>query len=74
MQVLTKRASEEVLIGQVARVVVLETAAEEVKLAVLDAGHGFTARGGAAVADAERHAGRRVRVIAPYGETIEIDA
>jgi len=74
MQVLTRRASEEVVIDQAARMVVLETAADQVKLAVLDPTNGVTTGVRETGPDAERHTGRRVAVIAPYGERIEIDA
>jgi hypothetical protein len=41
MQVLTRRACEEVVIEKAARVVVQETAANQVKLAVVDPTNGF---------------------------------
>ena len=74
MQVLTKRASEEVVLVQAARVVVLETAADEVKLAILDPANGFPASVRETTPNAERPSGRLVQVIAPYGEVIEVDA
>jgi hypothetical protein len=74
MPVLTRRACEEVVIDKAARVVVLETAADEVKLAVVDPTNRCTAGVRETGPDAERHTGRRVAVIAPYGERIEIDA
>ncbi len=74
MQVLTRRPTEEVVLGHAARVVVLETAADEVKLGVVDTPAGFPATVRETAPQAERPTGRQVQVIAPYGETIEIDA
>jgi hypothetical protein len=74
MQVLTKRASEEIVLVQAARVLVLETAADEVKLAILDLANDFAASVRETTPDAKRPTGRLVQVIAPYGEVIETDA
>jgi hypothetical protein len=70
MVVLTKRASEEVVIDKPVRVVFLETARDHVTFGVLDPdeGLGESRRGGAP--DSDRGT---VQVIAPYGEEIEID-
>jgi hypothetical protein len=73
VQVLTRRAAEEVVLDHPGRVVVLETAADEVKLGVVDATDGFAAGVREVAPDAGRSTGRPVQVIAPYGETIEID-
>jgi hypothetical protein len=74
MQLLTRRACEEVVIDKAARVVVQETAANQVKLAVVDPTNGFRTGVRETGPNAERDTGRRVAVIAPYGEWIEIDA
>jgi hypothetical protein len=70
MLVLTKRASEEVVIDKPVRVVILETARGHVTFGVLDPNEGLedSRRGGSP--DSDRGT---VKVIAPYGEEIEID-
>jgi hypothetical protein len=70
MVVLTKRASEEVVLDRPVRVVFLETARDHVKFGVLDPDEGVAEvrRGGAP--DSDRGT---VKVIAPYGEEIEVD-
>jgi hypothetical protein len=73
MMVLTKRASEEVVIDKPRRVVVLETAPDKVKLGLLDTGDDFRESFDATFSDPDRHTGRSVKIIAPYGEEIEID-
>jgi hypothetical protein len=68
MVVLTERVSEEV--DKPARVVFLETAPDHVKVGVFDAHEGVEVMCGTISPDSGR---RTVRVIAPYGEQIEID-
>jgi hypothetical protein len=70
MVVLTKRASEEVVIDKPARVVFLETGPDHVKVGVLDTDEGVEECWRATSRDAGR---RTVPVIAPYGEQIEIE-
>jgi Global regulator protein family len=70
MVVLTKRASEEVVMDKPVRVVVLETARDHVTLGVLDPGDGFAGSRRGGFPDSDRGT---VKVIAPYGEEIEID-
>jgi hypothetical protein len=70
MQVITRRASEEVVIDKPARVVVLQTAPDKVKLGLLDRGKDVWST----FSDPGRPTGKRVKVIAPYGEEIEIDS
>ncbi len=70
MQVLTKRASEEVVIDKPVRVVVLRTAPDEVTFGLLERGDEVRRTFSAP----DRPAGKRVKVIAPYGEEIEIDS
>jgi hypothetical protein len=70
MVVLTKRASEEVVLDKPARVVFLETAPDHVKVGVFDAEEGVEDSCRVSSPDSGR---RTVPVIAPYGEEIEID-
>jgi hypothetical protein len=70
MVVLTKRASEEVVIDKPARVVFLETGPDHVKFGVLDTDEGVEEMCRTISPDTGR---RTVQVIAPYGEQIEID-
>jgi hypothetical protein len=72
MQVLTKRASEEVVIESV-RVLVLETGADKVRFAILEPGDGFGERCRETIANSGQRHGTGVKVIAPFGEEIEID-
>jgi len=73
MVVLTKRASEEVVIDKSHRVVVLETGPDKVKFGLLDTGCDFEKSNEETFSDTYRSNGRTVKVIAPYGEEIEID-
>jgi hypothetical protein len=73
MVVLTKRASEQVVLDKPGRVVVLETAPDKVKLGVLGAGEGCEESRRESSPDSGRSAGGAVQVIAPYGEQVEID-
>jgi hypothetical protein len=70
MRVFTKRASEEVVIDRPARVVVLKTAPDRVKLGLLEGGEEVRRT----FPDPDRPTGERVKVIAPFGEEIEIDS
>jgi hypothetical protein len=71
MEVLTKRASEEVFIDKPMRVVCLETAPDHVTLGVLDPDEEFEE----GYSEFSPHSDRgTVKVIAPYGEEIEIEA
>jgi hypothetical protein len=70
MQVLTKRASEEVVIDRPVRVIVLTTAPDEVKLGLLDGGEEVRRT----FSEPDRPTGKTAKVIAPYGEEIEIDS
>jgi hypothetical protein len=74
MRVLTKRTSETFVIDKPGRVVVLKTAPDQVKLGFLDAGEGVEQSRRETSPDSDRRTGRVVKVIAPYGEEIEIDA
>jgi hypothetical protein len=73
MVVLTRRAAEEVVLDQPGRVVVLETAPDQVKLGVLDTGEGREGGRRESPPGWGRHPGGAVQVIAPYGEWVEID-
>jgi hypothetical protein len=70
MRVFTKRASEEVVIDQPVRVVILRTAPDKVKFGLLDRGDEVRRT----FSDPDRPTGKRAKVIAPYGEEIEIDS
>ncbi len=70
MRVLTKRASEEVVIDQPVRLVVLKTTPDKVKFGLLDRG----AEVRRTFSSPDRPTGKTVKIIAPYGEEIEIDA
>ncbi len=69
MQVFTKRASEEVVIDKPVRVIVLKTTPNKVKVGLLDRGEAVRRTSPAP----GRPARKRVKIIAPYGEEIEID-
>jgi hypothetical protein len=71
MRVLTKKVSEEVLIDKPTRLVVLEAAANKVKFGIKGGGSGE--RGRETAAHPNGRAGKTVKIIAPYGEEIEID-
>jgi len=73
MMVLTKRASEEVVIDKPSRVVVLETKPDMVKFGLLDSGNDFRESCRETYSDPDRHTGWSVKIIAPFGEEIEID-
>jgi hypothetical protein len=69
MQVFSRRASEEVVIDKPVRVIVLKTAPDKVKFGLLDRGEEVRRTFSAP----DRPTGKRVTIIAPYGEEIEID-
>jgi hypothetical protein len=70
MRVFTKKASEEVVIDKPTRVVVLKTAPDMVKFGLLDRGEDVRRT----LSDPDGPTGKTVKVIAPYGEEIEIDS
>jgi hypothetical protein len=69
MRVFTRRATEEVRIAKPVRLVVLKTAPDEVKFGLLDSGDDVRRT----CSDPDRPTRKRVKVIAPYGEEIEVD-
>jgi len=69
MKVLTKRASEQVMIDQPVRLIVLKTGTDKVELGLLDRGEDVRRT----FSDPDRPSEKRVKVIAPFGEEIEID-
>jgi hypothetical protein len=70
MEVLTKRASEEVFIDKPMRMVFLETTGDHVTLGVLDPDEEFEEGYGEVSPHSDRGT---VKVMAPYGEEIEIE-
>ena len=70
MRVFTRRASEEVGVDRPARLVVLRTATDGVQLGLLEGGED-AGKGGP---DPGPPADEVVKVIAPFGEVIEIDS
>jgi carbon storage regulator CsrA len=74
MQVLTKRASEEVVLAKPARIVVLETTADEVKFGILDDSEGPGGSCRETSAGTGGHTGAGVRFLAPDGEEVEVDS
>jgi len=70
MQVFTKRASEEIVIEKPVRLIVLKTAPDQVKFGVLDKGDDVRRT----FSHPDCPTGMKVKVIAPYGEEIEIDS
>jgi hypothetical protein len=73
MKVLTKRASEQVVIDKPVRLVVLNTAPDKVKLGVLDTDEGVEESRREPSPDSDRRTEMGVKIVAPYGEEIEID-
>ena len=58
---------------QVVRVVILETPPDQVKFGVLDTDEGFEDSPRETSPDSDRRTERAVKVMAPYGEEIEVD-
>jgi len=73
MMVLTKRVSEEFVIDKPGRVVVLETAPDKVKLGFLDTGDDFGESCRETFSDPDRDTDSSVKIVAPFGEEVEID-
>jgi hypothetical protein len=73
MVVLTKTVGEEVVIDKPSRVVILETAPDKVRYGLLDMAYDFREGCRETFSGPDRHTGRSVKMIAPYGEEIEID-
>jgi hypothetical protein len=69
MQVFSRRASEEVVLDKPVRVIVLKTAPGKVKFGLRDRGEEIRRTFSAP----DRPTGKRVKIIAPYGEEIELD-
>jgi hypothetical protein len=61
------------MIDKPTRLVVLEAAANKVKFGILWKGGSSGERGRETVAHPSGRAGKTVKIIAPYGEEIEID-
>jgi hypothetical protein len=73
MLVQTKKVSEEFVLDKSTRLVVLEARANKVKFGILDRGEGPRENRKETAAPPERRTGKTVKIIAPYGEEIEID-
>jgi hypothetical protein len=69
MKMFTKRASEEVMIDQPVRLIVLKTAPDRVESGLLEKGEDVRRT----FSDPHRPSEKRVKVVAPFGEEIEID-